>query len=228
MLAILSLGFLLGVKHALDADHIVAVTTIVSRNRSLLRAMLVGLNWGIGHTLTLFVVGFGVLVFKLNIPDKLALSMEFVVGAVLIILGIPLVRRLIAGRSHVYEHQHGDKSHAHVHSHDETHSHWHIRRPLLIGMVHGLAGSGVLTMLVLGSMSSVSQGLFFVLLFGIGSILGMLLFSGLIGLPFKLTSNISHRLNLWVQGVAGIVSIVLGAYIMWQTGFGGGLFLPAA
>ena len=225
ILTTMSFGFLLGVKHALDADHIVAVTTIVSRSRSLFRSALVGLSWGIGHTLTLFVVGFGVLVFKLTIPDRLVLSMEFIVGVILVLLGIPLIRQLV-GRAHAHWHQHGDKHHLHSHSHDKApgHDHRHIRRPLLIGMVHGLAGSGALTVLVLSTMSSVGQGLFFLLLFGIGSILGMLLFSGLIGLPFRLTSGLSLRLNLWVQGVAGLISILLGLSIMWQAGFSGGLF----
>ncbi len=220
-------GFLLGLKHTLDADHIVAVTTIVSRSSSFRRSVLVGLSWGIGHSLTLFAVGFAVLVFKLTIPDRLALSMEFVVGVVLVLLGVPLIRQLVTGRAHVHLHQHGDKQHLHSHSHDETpgHDHRHIRRPLLVGMVHGLAGSGALTVLVLSTMSSVAQGLFFLLLFGVGSILGMLVFSGLISLPFKLTAGRSFRLNLWVRGVAGVISIVFGIFMMWQTGFVGGLFL---
>lgn len=219
-------GFLLGVKHAMDADHVVAVTTIVSRSRGILRSAMVGLSWGIGHTVTLFVVGFGVLVFKLTIPDRLALSMEFAVGVMLILLGIPLIKRL-AQRTHGHWHQHGDKRHFHGHAHDKapSHDHQHIRRSLLMGMVHGLAGSGALTILVLSTMSSVAQGLIFLLVFGIGSILGMLLFSGLIGLPFKFTARLSLRLNWWFQGVAGIISIVLGLFIMWQTAFVGGLFL---
>lgn len=226
ILATVLFGFLLGIKHALDADHIVAVTTIVSHSRSLLHSVLVGLSWGIGHSLTLFAVGFAVLVFKLTIPDKLALSMEFTVGVILVILGTPLIRQLLAGRSHVHSHRHGDKSHLHGHVHDETpgHQHRHTRRPLLVGMVHGLAGSGVLTLLVVSIMPSVGQGLFFLLLFGVGSALGMVLLSGLIGLPFRLTARFSLRLNLWVQGVAGLISILLGLSIMWQTGFVDGLF----
>lgn len=220
-------GFLLGVKHALDADHIVAVTTIVSRSRSFRRSVLVGLSWGIGHALTLFAVGFAVLVFKLTIPDRLALSMEFGVGVVLVLLGAPLIRQLVTGRAHVHLHQHGDKQHLHSHSHDEApgHDHRHIRRPLLIGMVHGLAGSGALTVLVLSTMPSVAQGLFFLLLFGVGSILGMLVFSGLISLPFRFTAGRSLQLNLWVRGVAGVISVIFGIFMMWQTGFVGGLFL---
>lgn len=229
-LTVLLFGFLLGVKHALDADHVVAVATIVSRSHSLLRSALVGLSWGIGHTLTLFAVGFGVLVFKLTIPDKLALSMEFVVGVMLVLLGVSIVKQLLSGRTHVHLHQHEDKRHLHSHSHQaiREHDHQHIRRSLLMGMVHGLAGSGTLTLLVVSTMSSVAQGLFFLLLFGVGSILGMLVFSGLIGLPFKFTAGVSHRLNRWIQGVAGVISVGFGLFIMWQAGFTSGLFLTAS
>ncbi len=228
VLSALFLGFLLGIKHALDADHIVAVTTMVSRSRSLLRAALVGANWGIGHTITLFAAGFAVLVFKLTIPDRMTLTMEFAVGGLLVLLGVPIIRQLVANRAHVHVHQHGDKRHLHSHLHHDTpeHDHAHIRRPLLMGMVHGLAGSGALTLLVLSTMPSVAQGLIFLLVFGVGSILGMLLFSGLIGLPFKFTTGFSLRLNWWFQGAAGIISIALGLFIMWQTAFVGGLFLP--
>ncbi len=230
LLSAVFLGFLLGIKHALDADHIVAVTTIVSRSRSIIRSMLVGISWGLGHTLVLFIVGFGALVLKLTIPDKLALSMEFVVGIVLVLLGVPLVRRLVRDRIHLHWHRHGDTGHFHSHSHDDTpkHDHRHLKRPLLIGMVHGLAGSGALTLLVMSSMSSVPQGMVFLLLFGIGSILGMLLFSGIIGLPFKFTAGVSARLNLWVQGIAGAVSVAFGLFIMWQVGFVQGLFFFTA
>lgn len=227
VLTALLFGFLLGVRHALDADHIVAITTIVSRSRSLLRSALVGLSWGLGHTLTIFAAGFLVLVLKLTIPDKLALSMEFVVGLLLVLLGVPLLWQLVVSRRHIHWHAHGDKRHLHSHFHDDTpeHNHQHIRRPLLMGMVHGLAGSGALTLLVLGTMSSVAQGLVFLLVFGVGSILGMVLFSGLIGLPFKFTARLSLRLNLWLRGAAGLISIVLGFVIMWQVAFVGGLFL---
>lgn len=227
VLTAVSFGFLLGIKHALDADHLVTVTTIVSRSRGLFRSALVGLSWGVGHTLTLFAVGFGVLVFKLTVPDKLALSMEFVVGVILVLLGGSVVWQLVRSKLHLHWHQHGEKIHLHSHSHDEAaeHNHWHVKKSLLAGMVHGLAGSGALTVLVLSTMSSVAQGLFFLLLFGAGSILGMLIFSGLIAIPFKFTAGLSHRLNLWIRGIAGSVSVLLGLFIMWEVGFVAGLFL---
>ena len=227
VLTALLFGFLLGVKHALDADHIVAVTAIVSRSRSLLRSALVGLSWGVGHTLTLVAAGVAVLVFKLTIPDRLSLSLEFVVGALLVLLGVPLIWRLMVSRPHVHLHQHGDKPHIHKHFHRDTpdHDHQHIRRPLLMGMLHGLAGSGAITLLVVSTMSSVAQWLVFLLLFGVGSILGMMLFSGLVGIPFRLTAGLSLRLNLWIRGAAGLISVALGLFIMWQIAFVGGLFI---
>ena len=178
--------------------------------------MLVGLSWGLGHTFTLFAVGLGVLVFKLTVPDRLALSLEFAVGVVLVILGAPLIKQLVAGSPHIHLHRHGDKRHLHSHSHQETpdHDHCYIKRSLLVGMVHGLAGSGVLTLLILSTMPSVTHGLFFLLVFGAGSILGMLVFSGVISLPFRLTAGLSLRLNLWLRGVAGLTSIALGLFIM--------------
>jgi len=227
ILAALFFGFLLGIKHALDADHIVAVTTIVSRSGSLLRSAIVGLSWGLGHTITLFAAGLAVLVFRLTIPDKLSLGMEFAVGVMLVLLGVPLVWQLLKKKPHVHVHQHGESSHIHSHSHEEIpeHEHKHIRRPLLMGMMHGLAGSGVLTLLVLNTMSSVGQGLIFLLVFGVGSILGMVLFSGAIGLPFRFISGRSRQLTVWLRGAAGSVSVVLGLVIMWQMAVAG-LFLP--
>jgi len=229
LITALGFGFLLGLRHALDADHLVTVTTVISRGGSFLRAVKVGLVWGIGHTITLFAAGLAVLVFKLTIPDKLALSMELAVGVLMVFLGIPLLRNLVRNKAHFHIHEHGDKTHLHTHSHDdsEEHNHNHIRRPLLIGMVHGLAGSGALVPLVMGTMSSVNQGLLFLLLFGFGSILGMLIFSGLISFPFRLAGRASGRLNLWLQGIAGTASISFGLYIIWQAGFGEGLLLAS-
>ena len=232
ILSALLLGGLLGIKHAMDPDHVVVVTTIVSRNRSILRSTLAGLIWGIGHTIVLFIVGFGVLFFKLNIPDGLALGVEFCVGMLLVVLGVPLLWKLIVRKSHAHVHEHTGSTHIHFHSHAQSHSnadttshkHTHLKRSLLIGMLHGMAGSGALMVLVLGTMSSALQGLFFLLVFGVGSILGMALLSSAISLPFRLATSKSLKLNLWLQGIAGCISIILGILIMWQTGITGGLF----
>ena len=231
ILSALLLGGLLGLKHAMDPDHVVVVTTIVSRNRSILRSMLAGLTWGIGHTIVLFTVGFGVLFLKISIPDKLALGREFCVGILLVVLGIPLLWKLIKrSKTHVHVHEHADSTHVHFHSHTQQHTnptkhkHTHLKRSLLIGMLHGMAGSGALMVLVLGTMSNAIAGLYFLLVFGVGSILGMMVFSSAISLPFKLATSRSLKLNLWLQGIAGCISIVLGILIMVQTGIVDGLF----
>jgi ABC-type nickel/cobalt efflux system permease component RcnA len=232
ILSALLLGGLLGIKHAMDPDHVVVVTTIISRDHSILRSTLAGLTWGLGHTIVLFTVGFGVLFLKLNIPDRLALAMEFSVGVLLVVLGIPLLRKLIVRKSHAHLHEHTGSSHVHFHSHAQSHSnadttshkHTHLKRSLLVGMLHGMAGSGALMVLLLGTMSSAVQGLYFLLVFGVGSILGMALFSSAISLPFKLATSRSLKLNLWLQGIAGCISIILGILIMVQTGIIDGLF----
>ncbi len=219
-------GIVLGMRHALDADHIVAVTTIVSRSRSILRSLMVGVSWGIGHTFTLFLVGFGVLVLKLHIPKEMALGMEVVVGIILIVLGVTVLRQLLKARGHVHEHTHGDVIHTHSHSHEKSvlHEHRHLGKSLLVGMAHGLAGSGAITVLVLASMPGTGEGLLFLLLFGIGTLLGMMCFSGLIGLPFKLTARFSNKLNVTIQTIAGAVSIGLGLFVIYQMGFASGFF----
>ena len=216
-------GFALGVKHALDADHIVAITTIVSRTSSFLHSLIIGLSWGIGHTFTLLLAGIVVLVFKAAIPEKVFLSMEFLVGIFLVLLGVPLIKQLIVARPHIHIHKHGTKSHVHPHSHQETekHKHRHIRRPLLLGMIHGMAGSGAVLLLVLSTMPTVGQGLIYIMLFGIGTIVGMVLFSGLIGLPFRFAGRYSYKLQLWFKGAAGLLSVFLGSAIMWQVATSG-------
>lgn len=222
----LLLGLLLGARHALDADHVMTITAIIGRYRSILPSALVGLVWSIGHNFTLFVVALAVLVLRLSIPPTLALSAEFAVGALLVVLGAPMVWRLMKSKTHVHVHQHDNKSHFHVHSHADTrgHDHAHVRKPLLIGMLHGLAGSGALTLVVLTTMPSLGQGLLFLAIFAVGITVTMVMLSGLIGLPFRLTAGLSLRLNRWTQGVAGMVSIVLGFLIMWQTGLAGNPF----
>lgn len=231
-LTTLFFGFVLGIEHALDADHVMAVSTIVSHSRSLWRSSLIGIFWGIGHTLTLVIVGFIVLLFKVKIPERWALSMEFLVGMVLIVLGGQILWQYRRKRVHTHVHSHDGEVHVHFHSHalgedhDHDHPSSHLRKPLLIGMIHGLAGSGALMLLVLTTVRSASQGLLFILLFGGGSICGMLLMSTLVALPFTLTAARFQRINEVVRIAAGVVSIVLGSSIMVEIGFIKGLFSP--
>ncbi len=222
-------GLLFGVRHALEADHIVAVTAMVSEGRGIYRSALVGLRWGLGHSITLFAVGFAALVLKINVPDKVSLSLEFAVGIAMVVLGIPLVTRLIR-RRHLHRHRHESDWHAHQHSHTEaeSHAHQHTKRPLFMGMLHGLAGSGTLTILVLSTMESVQEGLLFLGLFGVGSILAMLVVSGILGLSFGLAARSPGRLDWWLEGAVGLGSIAFGLFIMWRVAFDSALFAAGA
>jgi len=230
LLVILAFGFLLGMEHALDADHVVAVSTMVSRYRSLRRASLVGIFWGLGHTATLFLVGLGVLLFKVTIPERLALSMEFAVGIVLVILGACVLRGYLAGRVHVHVHDHGGQTHFHFHSHTaaEGHDHHHpeprLRQSLVVGMIHGLAGSAALMLLVLATIRTPALSLLYILVFGVGSILGMLGISTLLGLPFVLTAERFASIHQRIRIAAGATSVAYGVWIMASIAIAQGLF----
>ncbi|MEW6242333.1 MAG: sulfite exporter TauE/SafE family protein [Chloroflexota bacterium] len=230
--ATLALGFALGIKHALDADHVVAVSTIVSQYRNPFRATLAGVFWGIGHTTTLLLVGIAVIGFKLAIPDQLALSMEFLVGIVLVILGFQTLWQFLPRKKHAHIHDHGDEMHAHEHAHspvkgEENVQHHALRqhKSLLIGMLHGLAGSAALMLLVLSTIQSAWEGVVYILIFGVGSILGMMVISTLIGLPFSLSSGRFKSINQVIKFAAGTLSVTLGIFVMVNIGFVEGLFL---
>jgi high-affinity nickel permease len=225
----------LGLRHALDADHIVAVSTIVSEHRSLWRSSLVGTFWGIGHTLSLLIVGMVVVGLRLTIPEKVALSLELGVAVMLVVLGGSLLLKSIRLKFHAHVHAHpeqsGTESHEHLHVHTgklQSHEGHHIlkqaRRPLLVGMVHGLAGSAALMLLVLASIPSPWIGLAYIALFGVGSIVGMLLMSSVVGLPFVWTARRFGRLNQGIRITAGAFSTAFGLFLAWQIGFVEGLF----
>ncbi len=230
VLTILGIGFVLGMEHALDADHVVAVSTIVSQHRSLRRAASVGIVWGLGHTLTLFLVGLAVILFRVTIPERLALSLEFAVGIVLAILGAAIVRGYLTRKVHAHVHRHGDTLHMHFHSHAAVEGHDHVheaprfRRSLLVGMIHGLAGSAALMLLVLASIRNPTWGLLYLLVFGAGSILGMLGISTALGLPFVLTAERFVTIHQRLSIAVGLASIAYGAWIMVHVGIGDGLF----
>jgi len=231
LLTTLVLGFALGMKHALDADHVVAVSTIVSQYRNPLKATLVGIFWGIGHTATLLLVGIAVIVFKLAIPDQLALSMEFLVGVVLFALGVQILWQYRPIKKHIHIHDHGSELHAHEHidhrkgdGEDVQHHSPRQHRSLLLGMIHGLAGSAALMLLVLSTIQSPVEGVVYILIFGVGSILGMMVISTLIGLPFALSSGRFASLNHTIRFIAGSLSTVLGIFVMIDIGFVKGLF----
>lgn len=212
----LGLGFLLGVRHALDADHIAAVSTLVTDHPTWRRSGSVGFWWGLGHTATLMMVGLAVILFKVSIPVRVAEALELGVGLMLVLLGGSLAVTLIKERWHVHLHRHDGESHLHLHSHrlqeDHRHGHWWRPsiRPLLVGMVHGLAGSAALMLLVLAAVRSAWEGMAYILVFGVGSIAGMVCVGMLICLPLAASASFGRRAHLTIRGVASLASIGLG------------------
>lgn len=231
---LLAFGFFTGLQHATEADHVSAVATLVSKNRKLSKASLLGALWGAGHTATLFIAGFAVLLFAISIPAKLALSAELGVGIMLIVLGLSAIGKAkenkylnilfgIFAAKHLHPHFHGNKFHVHVHSHDEEHDHSH--KSVIVGMIHGLAGSGALMLVVLSTVGSIASGLTYIALFGIGSIVGMLAISTLIGMPFVFTAKRFVKINSYIALLAALVSVALGISIIYEISFLEGLFI---
>ena len=226
--AILGFGFLLGLKHATEADHLAAVSTMVTERRSLWSSALVGGMWGLGHTISLTLAGIFVLVLNFEISERVETILEFCVGIMLTLLGLNVLKKLIQGGNlHFHAHEHGSHAHVHPHIHEpghahEPHTHYGFRaspRALLIGMVHGMAGSAALMLLVIPTIESKALGLLYIVVFGIGSIGGMMFMSFLVGLPFTLTALRFNRFNGLLQGAAGLMSVFLGLFIVYEKGF---------
>lgn len=212
LVAALSVGFMLGLRHALEPDHVAAVSTFVSQERGLLRSCLRGAFWGIGHTAALMAAGIAIIAFKVEIPPSFERTVDTVVAMVLILLGgHVLLRAASALHLHRHAHAHDGSPHSHLHVHvgeDGEHGHFHpwrgARQPLLMGLLHGLAGGGALVLLVMTTIPSPAAALLYIAVFGVGSTAGMLVLSGLIGLPFKLTASSSRT-------IAGTLQILVGA-----------------
>ena len=231
--AILGLGFLIGLKHATEADHLAAVSTIVTERRSLWSSAIVGGIWGLGHTISLLIVGIFVLLLNFQVSEQSERMLEFGVGVMLVLLGLNVLRKIIQGGTlHFHTHEHGERIHAHPHLHeagrvdapDTHHGLSFSPRALIIGMVHGLAGSAALMLLVLPTIESRPLGLLYIIVFGVGSIGGMMLMSFLIALPFTLTALRFNRFNYLLQSIAGLISIGLGLYIIYEKSVVEGLF----
>jgi sulfite exporter TauE/SafE len=218
--SVLTIGFVLGLQHATEADHLAAVSTIVSEKKNLFTASIVGGLWGVGHTLSLFTVGLLVILLKFQVSESLEAKLEACVGAMLILLGMNALRKLFrASKVHVHSHEHDGHKHVHIHAHGRSSEESHHRlspRSIFIGMVHGLAGSGALMFFILPVIKSPVIALLYVLIFGIGSIGGMMAMSFLIGLPFHFTAGRFDILNRGIRLIAGVFSLGLGASIIYE------------
>ena len=203
-LAIAGIGFLLGLRHALDADHVVAVTTIISRERSFSRAAWIGALWGIGHSLSLFVVGGAIVAFRLVVPPRVGLTLELGVAFMLILLGFLNLR----------------KPEAHPHPHPATPP----GRPILVGLVHGLAGSAAAALLVLATIRTTAAALAYLGIFAIGTIAGMTLVTALLAMPARLAGARMRGYERSIRIAAGLLSLGLGLFIAHEIVIGAGLF----
>ncbi len=224
MFSVLSLGFLFGLRHAMEADHVAAVISLTTRTQSLRRALPVGILWGLGHTATLIFFGVLVLFFDTIIPVDLSYILEMLVGLMLIVLGADVLYRLKRERVHFHLHKHGPKTphfHAHAHQkkslHDaDPHNHEHPQglssRAFLVGSMHGMAGSAALILLTLQSIDSIGLGLIYIGLFGIGSIFGMAMLSAAIAIPMAYASDSLAQLYVWFRGAVGAATVGLGLY----------------
>ena len=228
--SVLLIGFLLGIRHATDPDHLAAVATLAIRHHSLAQSLRHGMAWGIGHTVVLLVVGTVVLAFGSSIPHGLATALELVVGGMLIALGVDVLRRLVRERKHVHVHTHGGGiRHMHAHSHATAdraaHHHEHTHnggipwRALAIGMTHGLAGSAGLIVLSLGAVQSWKTGVAFIALFGAGSIVGMATLSIAIAIPLRITADHLSDLFNGLAAAIGGFSCALGLLIICRIGY---------
>ena len=236
MFGILGLGFLLGMQHALEADHIAAVSSIAARRSEIRDIVRHGLTWGLGHTLTLFAFAGAAILLGHAIPDRLARPLEAGVGLMLVGLGAHVLWRLSRERMHLHAHRHPDGTfHMHLHNHaGETvlharapHAHGHDAhgygfrwRTLLVGLMHGMAGSAALLVLAVSQATSAAAGVAYIALFGIGSMVGMAALSMVIAVPIVLSARWLTLANRGLQGTVGIVTVVIGINTIVATAFG--------
>jgi hypothetical protein len=228
MLTLLGLGFVLGLRHALEADHAAAVASLATQNRSVLQTMKQGVAWGLGHTVTLLLFGSAVLIIGGVIPKHVADGLECAVGFMLVGLGIDVCRRIRNERIHFHLHQHSNAAphfHAHVHAPNllhttDTHQHVHPQgfpyRAFVVGLMHGMAGSAALILLTLNTVMSPSLAISYIVVFGIGSVLGMALLSVVIAIPLWYSARSLTWVHQSLQTIVGVGTIILGGYVISQ------------
>jgi cytochrome c biogenesis protein CcdA len=228
MFGILGLGLLLGMQHALEADHIAAVSSIAARRSDIRDIVKHGLTWGLGHTLTLFVFAGAAILLGHAIPENWSRPLEIAVGIMLVGLGAHVLWRLWRDHVHFHRHRHGDGTvHVHLHSHvNETipharaphaHAHGFRWRTLLVGLMHGMAGSAALLVLAVTQAKSAAIGLGYIALFGIGSMIGMGALSSVIAVPLAISARWLTSANRGLQGAVGVVTIAIGVMTIVET-----------
>lgn len=226
ILTSLSLGFTVGLMHAFDPDHLVAMSTMVSREQSIRRSSLLGALWGLGHTASLALVGLAVLALHLTIPPSFSKGMEFAVAMMIVALGGHLIWQSAKEFGlHRHAQAHNESAHAHIHLHDKNertnHQHHAPRshtKTFAIGIIHGLAGSAALILAVMTSITSTMQGLLYILVFGLGSIGGMLLMSAIMSMPFAFFGKWISGWQGPAQGMIGMFAVSFGLYFAWSVG----------
>ena len=249
-LSILGIGLLLGIRHATDPDHVVAISTIVAKQKRLQSATAIGALWGIGHTVTVFVVGVGIIMFHIIIPPRIGLFMEFIVALVLIALGVlnltgvleKIIHKVTPEHAHQHIHLHlfSGEPHIHIHEHEARTSTesgkfslnrliaelgwFQLARPVFIGLVHGLAGSAAIALLVLSTITNPQIAVVYLLIFGLGTILGMMLITTLLGLPIIYSATKFAHINHYITSFSGIISLAFGLYLAWEIGVNSQLF----
>lgn len=227
---LLFFGLLTGLRHSMEADHIAAVLSLVASDRKKVRrASLLGAMWGLGHTASLFAAGLVVLLLAVNIPASISSKMEFGVGVMLLFLAVSAFTGLNTGRflralpglsrsgqkhSHEHVHYHENGPHSHVHAHTDG-QHAHAHKSLIVGMVHGMAGSGALMLVVLSTINSIPLGLAYIAIFGAGSIASMIGTSTLMGIPFARLAS-SAKLGLILRYAAASTTLAVGAGLIYN------------
>lgn len=233
---VLLLGLFLGMRHSTDPDHVVAVSTIASRERSVGQGALIGMLWGVGHTLTIFLVGSAIILFGLVIPPRVGLSMEFSVALMLILLGVlnltGALRRLTERIASLERSKKPEISKSKATGNAENsldrliarYGAYQIFRPLVIGLVHGLAGSAAVALLVLSTIRSPLWAIAYLLIFGVGTIVGMMLMTSAMAIPVAYTGKHFEAAGRYLSPISGIVSTGFGLFLVYQIGFVDGLF----
>jgi ABC-type nickel/cobalt efflux system permease component RcnA len=258
LLSILIFGFFLGMRHATDPDHVIAVATLVTKARTVWSAARLGMLWALGHTMTILLVGGAIIVFGIVIPPRAGLSLEFAVAVMLIILGVANLKSVVTDLQatvsaiavsptrgiHWHVHTHGGHRHSHPHQHGpEDHSHDDVTpepspadcwpealtryqrlRPLVVGVVHGLAGSAALALLVLTTIPSPLWAVGYLLVFGLGTIIGMMVITAAIGAPLAYSAQRFARVHRYLGVTSGVLSLIFGLFLAYEIGIVGGLF----